>query len=106
MKFKDIETKTVEELNELLNDLRAESFALGWKNKTQQQDQTHKIRLVRRDIARVLTALKQKQTPDNQAIKKSESKKEIKTSTKTKTTSKAKPKTEKPATKKTTKGDK
>lgn len=59
MKFKDIENKSLNELNDLLNDLRAESFTLGWKNKTQQQDQTHKIRLVRRDIARVLTAMKQ-----------------------------------------------
>lgn len=100
MKFKDIETKTVEELNELLNDLRAESFALGWKNKTQQQDQTHKIRLVRRDIARVLTALKQKQTPNDQSPKKTSTKKEIKTSAKPKS------KTTKSATKKTTKGDK
>lgn len=59
MKFKDIENKSINELNEMLNDLRAESFTLGWKNKTQQQDQTHKIKLVRRDIARVLTAIKQ-----------------------------------------------
>lgn len=61
MKFKDIESKSISELNDLLNDLKAESFTLGWKNKTQQQDQTHKIKLVRRDIARVLTAIKQKQ---------------------------------------------
>lgn len=61
MKFKDIESKSINELNDLLNDLKAESFTLGWKNKTQQQDQTHKIKLVRRDIARVLTAIKQKQ---------------------------------------------
>ncbi len=59
MKFKDIENKSINELNELLNDLKAESFTLGWKNKTQQQDQTHKIKLVRRDIARVLTAIRQ-----------------------------------------------
>ena len=52
MKFKDIENKSINELNDLLNDLKAESFALGWKNKTQQQDQTHKIKLVRRDITR------------------------------------------------------
>ena len=68
MKFKDIENKSINELNDLLNDLKAESFALGWKNKTQQQDQTHKIKLVRRDIARVLTAIRQqeiKQTSSN-----------------------------------------
>lgn len=71
MKFKDLEKKTVSELNELLNDLRAESFTLGWKNKTQQQDQTHKIRLVKRDIARVLTALKQLELTNNINIKSS-----------------------------------
>ncbi len=68
MKFKDIENKSINELNDLLNDLKAESFTLGWKNKTQQQDQTHKIKLVRRDIARVLTAIRQqeiKQTSSN-----------------------------------------
>ena len=69
MKFKDLEKKTVSELNELLNDLRAESFTLGWKNKTQQQDQTHKIRLVKRDIARVLTALKQLELTNSINIK-------------------------------------
>ena len=42
MKFKDIENKSINELNDLLNDLKAESFALGRKNKTQQQDQTNK----------------------------------------------------------------
>ncbi len=61
MKFKDIENKSINELNDLLNDLKAESFTLGWKNKTQQQDQTHKIKLVRRDIARVLTAIRQQE---------------------------------------------
>ncbi|MBR3571229.1 MAG: 50S ribosomal protein L29 [Mycoplasmataceae bacterium] len=71
MKFKDLEKKTVSELNELLNDLRAESFTLGWKNKTQQQDQTHKIRLVKRDIARVLTALKQLELTNSINIKSS-----------------------------------
>lgn len=71
MKFKDLEKKTVSELNELLNDLRAESFTLGWKNKTQQQDQTHKIRLVKRDIARVLTALKQLELTNSINVKSS-----------------------------------
>ena len=61
MKYKDIENKSINELNQMLIDLKAESFTLGWKNKTQQQDQTHKIKLVRRDIARVLTAIKQKE---------------------------------------------
>lgn len=59
MKFKDLAKKTKPEMLELLNDLRAELFTLRFKNKTQQLDQSHKIKLVRRDIARVLTYLKQ-----------------------------------------------
>lgn len=61
MKFKEIEKKSEQEILDLINDLRAELFTLRFKNKTQQQDQTHKIKLVRRDIAKALTALKQKE---------------------------------------------
>lgn len=59
MKFKELAKKSKPEMLDLLNDLRAELFTLRFKNKTQQQDQTHKIKLVRRDIARVLTYLRQ-----------------------------------------------
>lgn len=68
MNFKEIEKKSEKELNDLINDLRAELFSLRFKNKTQQQDQTHKIKLVRRDIAKALTALKQKEI--NQTVNK------------------------------------
>ena len=61
MKFKDLSKKTTAEMQDLLNDLRAELFTLRFKNKTQQLDQTHKIKLVRRDIAKVLTYLKQEE---------------------------------------------
>ncbi|MBD5423012.1 MAG: 50S ribosomal protein L29 [Mycoplasma sp.] len=84
MKFKDIENKSINELNDLLNDLKAESFTLGWKNKTQQQDQTHKIRLVRRDIARVLTAIRQKELNEKESSKKTSSSKVKSTTIKTK----------------------
>lgn len=61
MKFKDLSKKNKTEMLDLLNDLRAELFTLRFKNKTQQLDQTHKIKLVRRDIAKVLTYLKQEE---------------------------------------------
>ena len=61
MKFKDLSKKNKPEMLDLLNDLRAELFTLRFKNKTQQLDQTHKIKLVRRDIAKVLTYLKQEE---------------------------------------------
>lgn len=61
MKFQEIAKKSEKELCDLIDDLKAELFTLRFKNKTQQQDQTHKIKLVRRDIAKALTALKQQE---------------------------------------------
>lgn len=58
MQYNIIQKKSQQELFDLINELKAELFLLRFKNKTGQQDQTHKIRLVRRDIAKVLTALK------------------------------------------------
>lgn len=69
MKFKDLSKKTTAEMQDLLNDLRAELFTLRFKNKTQQLDQTHKIKLVRRDIAKVLTYLKQAELKNQNAKK-------------------------------------
>ncbi|VEU78039.1 50S ribosomal protein L29 [Mycoplasmopsis columbinasalis] len=60
MLFKDIKDKSLDELHKLVNDLRAELWTLRFKNHTSTLDQTHKIKLVRRDIARLLTAIKQK----------------------------------------------
>lgn len=58
MQYNIIQKKSKQELFDLINELKAELFLLRFKNKTGQQDQTHKIRLVRRDIAKALTALK------------------------------------------------
>ena len=69
MKFKDLSKKNKTEMLDLLNDLRAELFTLRLKNKTQQLDQTHKIKLVRRDIAKVLTYLKQAELKNQNAKK-------------------------------------
>ncbi|CAC13752.1 50S RIBOSOMAL PROTEIN L29 [Mycoplasmopsis pulmonis] len=60
MKFKDINVKPVAELEQMVNDLKAELFTLRFQNSTGQLDQTHKIKMVRQDIAKVLTALSQK----------------------------------------------
>lgn len=58
MQYSIIQKKSQQELFDLINELKAELFLLRFKNKTGQQDQTHKIKLVRRDIAKALTALK------------------------------------------------
>ncbi|QBF34940.1 50S ribosomal protein L29 [Mycoplasmopsis phocirhinis] len=59
MVFKDLKTKSVEELQKLVNDLKAELLTLRFKNRTGQLDQSHKINAVKKDIARALTALVQ-----------------------------------------------
>ncbi|TQC51389.1 50S ribosomal protein L29 [Mycoplasmopsis mucosicanis] len=59
MLFKDIKAKSAEELNKLIVDLKAELFTLRFKNATGQLDQSHKIRAIKKDIAKCLTALHQ-----------------------------------------------
>ena len=60
MKAQDLREKNVEELNaELLNLLR-EQFNLRMQAATGQHQQTHTLKAVRRDIARVKTVLTEK----------------------------------------------
>jgi large subunit ribosomal protein L29 len=53
----DIRTKTPDELATMLLDLRKEQFNLRFQRATGQQENTARVRLVRRDIARVKTIL-------------------------------------------------
>lgn len=69
MKYKDIVKKNTPELEQLIVDLKAELWTLRFKNKTGQLDQTHKIALVRKDIAKVLTALNQQKGANQDAQK-------------------------------------
>lgn len=59
MQYSELIKKTKPELEELINDFRAELFLLRFKNKTGQLDQTHKISSIRKDIAKTLTAIKE-----------------------------------------------
>jgi large subunit ribosomal protein L29 len=60
MKAQELREKSVEELNaELLNLLR-EQFNLRMQGATGQLQQTHTLKAVRRDIARVKTVLTEK----------------------------------------------
>ncbi|HFT3654375.1 TPA: 50S ribosomal protein L29 [Klebsiella pneumoniae] len=60
MKAKELREKSVEELNaELLNLLR-EQFNLRMQAASSQLQQTHLLKQVRRDVARVKTLLTQK----------------------------------------------
>ncbi|MBF0103704.1 MAG: 50S ribosomal protein L29 [Deltaproteobacteria bacterium] len=57
MKYEEIKNSSKDELIRKNGDLRAELFGLHVKNKTAQLENKSRIRLVRRDIARVQTRL-------------------------------------------------
>lgn len=56
----DIGDMTADQLKEELDRLRKEQFNLRFQKATGQLENTHRVREVRRTIARVLTAQKQK----------------------------------------------
>lgn len=60
MKATDLKDKSVEELNVTLNELLQDQFKLRMDKATGQMNETHKVREVRRDIARVKTIINQK----------------------------------------------
>ena len=53
----DVRAKTPDELSTMLLDLRKEQFNLRFQRATGQQENTSRVRAVRRDIARVKTIL-------------------------------------------------
>ncbi len=56
----ELKEKSVEELQAELVELRKEQFNLRMQRATAQTEQTHTLKNVRRDIARVKTVLNQK----------------------------------------------
>ena len=60
MKATELKDKSVEELNVTLHELLQEQFKLRMEKATGQMAETHKVREVRRDIARVKTIINQK----------------------------------------------
>ncbi|QJQ94340.1 MULTISPECIES: 50S ribosomal protein L29 [Halomonadaceae] len=60
MKAQEIREKTVEDLREQLFELLREQFNLRMQKATGQLSQTHLLKQVRRDIARVKTVLNEK----------------------------------------------
>jgi large subunit ribosomal protein L29 len=61
-KAKDINELTVDELNVRLRDLKQEALNLRLQKATGQLENSARIRLVRRDTARILTALTAKKS--------------------------------------------
>jgi large subunit ribosomal protein L29 len=60
MKAQDLREKSVDELNSELLNLLKEQFNLRMQAATGQLQQTHTLKVVRRDIARVKTVLTEK----------------------------------------------
>jgi len=60
MKAQDLREKSVDELNAELLNLLKEQFNLRMQAATGQLQQTHTLKVVRRDIARVKTVLTEK----------------------------------------------
>ena len=60
MKTTELNSKSVEELNEELLNLLREQFNLRMQHSTGQLEKTDQLRKVRRDIARVKTILTEK----------------------------------------------
>ncbi len=61
MKAKELRDMTSEELNAKLAELKAELFNLRFQHAIRQLDNTHRIVEVKRDIARVMTILHEKE---------------------------------------------
>lgn len=60
MRAKDIREMSVAELEEKLKDLKTELFNLRFQHAINQLDNPHKIEDTKRDIARVMTILQEK----------------------------------------------
>ena len=60
MKAAELNTLSVEELNAKLKELKGELFNLRFQHAINQLDNPHKIADVKRDIARVMTVLQEK----------------------------------------------
>lgn len=60
MKFIDLKDKDIKELQKMLKDKKGELFELRLRLKTMQETNPSKIKVVRKDIARINTALNAK----------------------------------------------
>jgi large subunit ribosomal protein L29 len=63
MKFKEISEMSIDELLTKKRDLRQESLHLRLQQQSGQLEQPSRLRLLRRDVARVETALTQRAAP-------------------------------------------
>ena len=60
MKIDELKNKTLDQLNSILMDLKKESFNLRFQKANGQLDNTSRVKIVRRSVARIITLMKQK----------------------------------------------
>jgi large subunit ribosomal protein L29 len=65
MNTSELREKSVEELQQRLGELRKDQFGYRMQMNTGQLGQTHLLKAVRRDIARVKTVISEKQKSDS-----------------------------------------
>jgi large subunit ribosomal protein L29 len=68
MKFAELKDLTVQELSARSSDLRRELFNLRLQKATAQLEKTSRLRLLRKDIARVETAISQRRNSPTAAV--------------------------------------
>ena len=61
MKIDELKSKTVDQLKSILTDLKKESFNLRFQKANGQLENTARVRVVKRSVARVLTIINNKQ---------------------------------------------
>ena len=74
MKAGDLRGMTVDQLDDEVLKLKKEQFNLRFQRATGQLENTSRVRVVRRDIARIMTIAKQKRTGDEPVVKPTETK--------------------------------
>ena len=57
MKIDELKNKTIDQLNSILIDLKKESFNLRFQKANGQLENTSRVKVVKRSIARVLTLI-------------------------------------------------
>jgi large subunit ribosomal protein L29 len=65
MKANDVRAMTPDQLDDELAKLKKEQFNLRFQKATGQLENTARVRVVRRDIARIQTVLRQKRATEN-----------------------------------------
>ena len=74
MKASDARAMTVDQLDDEVLKLKKEQFNLRFQRATGQLENTSRVRVVRRDIARMMTIARQKRTGDEPKVKPTETK--------------------------------